>query len=65
MMNIQAHWSVPPTIVEVVRPHLSASKKAGIVTRRITRADIPDARKDAVELVNPADWKRSGAYWIH
>lgn len=60
--SIHEPWSMPPAIVDVVRPHRSARRKAGIVTRKITSAETPDARKDAVLLVRPADWKRSGAY---
>ena len=63
IMSMHAAWTSPPTVVEVLRPQRSASKNAGIVVRRMTSADTPDARKEAVLLVRPADWKRSGAYY--
>lgn len=62
MINITTNWPIPPAIVLVLRPHLSARMKAGIVVRNIRRAEMPEARKEAVEDVNPADWKRVGAY---
>jgi hypothetical protein len=63
-MSMHAPWSTPPTTVDVRRPHLSARRKAGIVTIRMRSADTPDARKEAVLLVRPADWKRRGAYCL-
>ena len=65
IMSIQAAISRPPTTAEVLRPHRSASKNAGIVTIRMRSADIPEARKDAVLDFKPADWKRRGAYYSY
>lgn len=61
-MNMTTNWPTPPTMVLVLRPHLSARIKVGMVVRKIRRAEIPEARKEAVEEVKPADWKRRGAY---
>lgn len=61
-MNMTTVWPTPPTIVEVLRPHLSAHIMPGTVMRKIRRADMPDARKEAVLDVMPADWNRRGAY---
>lgn len=46
------------------RPQRSAKRKAGIVTKNMRRAEIPEARKEAVEDFNPAEEKRSGAYCL-
>lgn len=54
-MNITINCPTPPMIVLVLRPHLSARIKAGIVVRKMRRAEIPEARKEAVEEVSPAD----------
>jgi hypothetical protein len=35
-----------------------------MVTRNMRRAEIPEARKEAVEDLRPAEEKRSGAYWF-
>ena len=61
MMSMQTPCMSPPTIVEVVLPHLSARRKAGMVAKRMTRPETPEAKKDAVLLVRPADWNRRGA----
>jgi hypothetical protein len=34
-----------------------------MVTRNMRRAQMPEARKEAVEDFKPAEEKRSGAYW--
>jgi len=52
----------PPRTVEVMRPHRSAYSVAGMVVRKMRRAEMPEARKEAVEDVRPAFWKRRGAY---
>jgi hypothetical protein len=35
-----------------------------MVTRNMRRAEMPDARKEAVEDFRPAEEKRSGAYYF-
>lgn len=62
MMNMVITWPIPPTMVLVLRPHLSAKIKPTKVARKIRSAEIPEARNDAVEEVSPAVWKRTGAY---
>lgn len=52
--NMTPDKSTPPVIAEVLRPHLSASKKAGTEIANIKIADSPEARKDAVCEDNPA-----------
>jgi len=47
----------------VLRPQRSAKRNAGMVTRNMRRAEMPEARKEAVEDFKPAEEKRSGAYW--
>jgi hypothetical protein len=37
--------------------------RAGMVTPKMTRAETPEARKDASEDERPACWKRRGAYY--
>ena len=59
---MQKIWMMPPEIVDVLGPQLSAKRKAGMVVRKIRRAEMPEARKEAVELVRPAREKRRGAY---
>ena len=47
------------------RPHLSERMRAGMVTAKITMAEIPEARKEASAEARPACSKRRGAYyWI-
>jgi hypothetical protein len=65
MMNIQTTCAEPPTMEEVLRPHLSAKRKAGMVMMRIRRAEMPEARKAAVLDLRPADAKRRGAYCFY
>jgi len=48
---------------EVLRPQLSAKRKAGMVTMKMRSAEIPDARKAAVLDLRPAEAKRRGAYF--
>lgn len=54
---------MPPVIADVLRPHLSASKKAGTDIASMSIPDTPDARNDAVAEDSPA-WENSmGAYY--
>lgn len=53
---------MPPVMIEVLRPQLSAKMKAGIDTIKMRIAETPDARKEAVPLDKPAWEKRIGAY---
>lgn len=46
------------------RPHLSASKKAGMEVRKMRIADTPEAKNDALEDERPACSKSSGAYYV-
>jgi hypothetical protein len=50
--------------VGVRRPQRSAKRNAGMVTRNIRRAEMPEARKEAVEDFRPAEEKRRGAYCL-
>lgn len=50
-------------MAEVRRPHLSASRNAGMEMANMRIAERPDARKDAVDEDSPACEKRVGAYW--
>lgn len=61
IVNIQNVWTTPPKIAEVLRPHLSAKRKAGMVMSKMRSAEIPEARNDAVEEERPADAKSRGA----
>jgi hypothetical protein len=62
-MNMDSTCAEPPAMEEVLRPQLSAKRNAGIVTMKIRRAEIPDARKAAVLDLSPAEAKSSGAYY--
>lgn len=53
--------AMPPRIVDVLRPHLSVYSVAGMVTAKITRADTPEARKEASPDARPACWNSNGA----
>ena len=53
---------MPPVMIEVLRPHLSAKMKAGSDTPNMRIAETPDARKEAVPPDRPAWEKRIGAY---
>jgi len=52
----------PPQIADVRRPHLSASRVAGMLKANIRMAETPEARKDAVCEGMPAWAKMVGAY---
>ncbi len=62
MINIQPDRPMPPVMIEVLRPQLSAKTKAGMDTANMRIAETPDARKEAVLLDRPAWEKRVGAY---
>ena len=53
-MNIQPDRPIPPVMIEVLRPQLSANMKAGTDTANMRIAETPDARKEAVPLDRPA-----------
>jgi hypothetical protein len=50
--------------VGVLRPQRSAKRKAGMVMRNMRRAEMPEARREDVEDLSPAEEKRSGAYCL-
>lgn len=54
---------MPPVIADVLRPHLSASKKAGTDIANMRIPDTPDARNDAVAEDSPACENSRGAYY--
>lgn len=54
---------MPPVMVEVLRPQLSAKMKAGTDIANMRIAETPDARKEAVPLDRPAWANRIGAYY--
>lgn len=64
MTNMQIREERPPKRVEVRRGHLSATRMAGMVMRKIRMEEIPEARNEAVVLERPAWRKRSGAYFV-
>jgi hypothetical protein len=63
MSNIHVDKIIPPIMVEVRRPHLSANKKAGMDMANIKIAERPEARKPAVFPDNPACLNNVGAYY--
>jgi hypothetical protein len=48
MRSMQKDMVVPPEMVAVRRPHLSAKRKAGIDMASIAIAETPEARNEAV-----------------
>lgn len=50
-----------PVRVEARREKRSAARQAGMVTRKMTRAEMPEARKAEVGLGRPAAAKSVGA----